>query len=149
MKYRIPVVKLQVVRDGTLSGEGQRPQVSEPRGAADLFQSYIGDADREIFAVLLLDTKNRIIGISTVSIGTLNAALVHPREIFKLALAANAAAVILGHNHPSGDPTPSPEDLEVTKRIRDAGELMGISVLDHVVLGENGRFVSFRETGNW
>ncbi|MNI91173.1 hypothetical protein D3C73_1487960 [compost metagenome] len=81
-----------------------------------------------------------------VSSGTLNASLVHPRETFKLAILANAASIIGCHNHPSGDPTPSPEDVEITERIRDAGSLMGIDLLDHIVLGE-GSFISMKERG--
>lgn len=97
--------------------------------------------------VLLLDTQNQIIGIHTVTIGTLDAALVHPREIFKPAILANAASVILAHNHPSGDPTPSAEDRTVTRQVVAAGTTLGIEVLDHVIVGEPHRYHSFRECG--
>ena len=97
--------------------------------------------------VLMLDTKNRVIGINTVSVGILDSALVHPREVFKPAILCNASSIILAHNHPSGDPSPSFEDQRVTKRIKEAGDLLGIEVLDHVVVGEQGRFCSLKERG--
>jgi DNA repair protein RadC len=98
--------------------------------------------DREKFIVLLLNAKHIPIGVNTVSVGSLTASIVSPREVFKPAIVGNAAAVLLAHNHPSGDPAPSPEDIELTKRLRDAGELLGIRVLDHVILGD-GRHYSF------
>lgn len=101
---------------------------------ADLFASLRAEA-REVFATIHLDSKNRILCVETVSVGCLTSAIVHPREVFKSALLSSAAAVVLVHNHPSGDPTPSREDLELTKRLKEAGELLGIRVLDHVIIG--------------
>ena len=98
----------------------------------------------ERFMVVLLDTKNRVIKTETVTVGILDSSLIHPREVFRNAVKSNAASVILAHNHPSGDPAPSKEDERTTKRLCEAGELMGISVLDHVVIGERGHF-SFKE----
>lgn len=95
---------------------------------------------------MLLDGKNRLAGFNVVSIGSLTASLVHPREVFKAAILANAAAMIVVHNHPSGDPTPSAEDIAITQRLRQAGELLGISLLDHVVIGDD-RYVSFADEG--
>ncbi len=95
---------------------------------------------------MMLDRKNRLIGINTVSIGNLTASIVHPREAFKPAILANAAAVVLGHNHPSGDPQPSREFRTLTKRLVDAGKLLGIEVLDHVMLGDDTYF-SFADEG--
>ncbi|MEA2036538.1 MAG: DNA repair protein RadC [Nanoarchaeota archaeon] len=100
--------------------------------------------DKEYFMVLHLDSKNRVIKDETVSTGTLNNSLVHPREIFKSAIKENANSVILVHNHPSGDPTPSSEDKEITERLFDAGELLDIKVLDHVIIGK-GEYFSFKE----
>ena len=100
----------------------------------------------EVFMVLCLTTKNHLIGCHEVSRGTLDATLVHPREVFKIAMLANAFRIILGHNHPSGDPTPSPDDMEMTQRLVSAGDLLGIAVLDHVIVGD-GRTFSFREAG--
>ena len=99
----------------------------------------------EVFAVLLLDAKNRVVGFAEVSRGTLKNTLVHPREVFGPALRLGCAAVIAVHNHPSGDPEPSHEDLEVTKRLSEAGRLLGVPLLDHVILGDEGRFASLRE----
>ncbi len=94
--------------------------------------------------VLLLDRKNRVIGINTVSVGSLSSAVVHPREVFKPAILSNAAALIFGHNHPSGDPAPSPEDRVLTKRLVEGGKLLGIQVLDHIIVGD-GRYYSFAD----
>ncbi|MCR3923140.1 MAG: DNA repair protein RadC [Firmicutes bacterium] len=120
--------------------------VSTPGDAAGLVMEEMRHKLREHFRVLLLDTKNKVIGIEEISIGSLNTSLVHPREVFRPAIRRACASVILLHNHPSGDPTPSREDLDVTKRLTEAGRLMGIEVLDHVVIGD-GRFISFREKG--
>jgi len=106
----------------------------------------IADQDREHFAVLLLNAKNRVLGIDVVSVGTLDASLVHPREVFKAAILANAASVVICHNHPSGDTTPSAEDIRISKALKQAGEIMGISVLDHVILTTDSHF-SLSEQG--
>jgi DNA repair protein RadC len=102
--------------------------------------------DREVMRLLILDTKHQVIATPIVSVGTLNASMVHPREIFKDCIRRSAAAVIVVHNHPSGDPSPSSDDIQVTKRLRRAGEILGIDVLDHIIIGDN-RFVSLKEEG--
>ncbi|MFE9276821.1 JAB domain-containing protein [Paenibacillus glucanolyticus] len=142
---RIQVVSLRMVRERTSLLYPQR-RIINAKDAADLFRQFIGDCDREVFCIMTLDTKNQPTALHEVSCGTLNASLVHPRETYKLAILANAASIIGCHNHPSGDPTPSSEDIEITERIRDAGLLMGIELLDHIVLGE-GNFVSMKERG--
>ena len=111
-----------------------------------MVQGFLADADREYFLILTLSTKNSIMGVNVVSIGSLNSSLVHPREVFKLAILSNAAAVILVHNHPSGDPTFSNEDMEITRRLVEASKIIGIEILDHVVVGD-GCWVSFKEKG--
>jgi DNA repair protein RadC len=116
--------------------------------AARLLLPLFAGADRERFVVVLLDAKHRPIGVNTVSVGSLTASIVHPREVFKPAIAGNSAALLLAHNHPSGDPAPSSEDVELTKRLREAGELVGIRVLDHVILGD-GKHHSFVDAGSW
>ena len=143
--YRIPIYQVKLVRDGSQPTEN--PRVSLPSVAASVLQAYLEGADREHFAVLLLNTQNRAVGIHTVTVGTLDASLVHPREVFKAAILASAASVILCHNHPSGEPTPSAEDLAVTRQLRAVGELLGIEVIDHVILGESPRYYSFLEHG--
>ena len=105
------------------------------------------DSRKEYFMALLLDGKNRIIKRVQISEGSLNQSIVHPREVFNVAVRESAAAMILLHNHPTGDPTPSPEDLEVTRRLSEAGQLMGIKVLDHIIIGD-GAFYSFTERGH-
>jgi DNA repair protein RadC len=110
-------------------------------GPADVFRHFhprLRDASRECFLALLLDGRHRVIGEAEISHGTLTASLVHPREVFRPALRAGAAAIVVVHNHPSGDPTPSREDRRVTERLSRAGELLGIPLLDHVVVAEHG-----------
>lgn len=100
--------------------------------------------DKEYFKAVFLDTKNQVLQIKDVSIGSLNASIVHPRELFKGAIRVSSAAVILVHNHPSGDPSPSPEDIEITKRLWEAGQILGIKILDHIIIGDN-KYVSLKE----
>ena len=125
---------------------------SEPvRSAADVFERYrylLADSPVEEFLAVLLDVKNRVQAAVPVSVGILNGCLIHPREVFAPAIAERAAAILLVHNHPSGDSSPSPEDREVTRRLRSAGGIVGIPVLDHVIIG-NCTFYSFREGADW
>ena len=143
--YRIPVYRVSLVRDSSVPAAA-RQVISSPDAARDVLRSYLAGVDREHFVVLLVDTKNRIIGINTVSVGSLNACITHPREVFKPAIVANAAAIIVGHNHPSGDPTPSREDLAVTTQLVQAGRLLGIEVLDSLIITEEGPWRSLRDT---
>lgn len=123
-----------------------RPVVNSPQDIAHLVMEEMRHLDREHFRVVTLNTKNHVLGISPISVGSLNSSLVHPRECFKEAIRRNSNAIILVHNHPSGDPTPSREDIEVTKRLADGGKILGIEVLDHVVIGDN-RYISLKERG--
>jgi DNA repair protein RadC len=125
----------------------EAPDITSPEEAVRVFISTIPDDTKETFMALILNTKNRLIRAKVISIGTLNASLVHPREVFREAIAEGGAAVLVGHNHPSGDPTPSREDREVTARLVEAGKLLGIEVLDHIVIGSESRWVSFQERG--
>ena len=113
-----------------------RPVISSPEDVDGLLRGRIANLDRENFVVVLLNTKNEVLGFPTVSVGTLSASLVHPREVFKPAIRASAAGIILAHNHPSGRVKPSREDREVTRRLKEASEIIGIEVLDHVILGD-------------
>ncbi len=117
-----------------------------PRDVARMFMDEMKHLDREHFRAALLNTKNRVIRTVTVSIGSLNASIVHPREILKPAIQASAASIVLVHNHPTGDPTPSREDIEFTRRFARCGELIGIELLDHVIIGAD-RWQSLREGG--
>jgi DNA repair protein RadC len=138
--------EIRVVRERRPKYRAPRT-VRDARCVADVFSEQFAPLDREHFVALVLDGRNRVVGFNVVSIGSLTAALVHPREVFKAAILSNAAALILVHNHPSGDPTPSTEDRALTARLRQCGELLGISVLDHVVIGDDGQFVSLAEEG--
>lgn len=120
-----------------------RPVISSPADVEGLLRGRIANLDRENFVAVLLNTKNEVLEVPTVSVGTLSASLVHPREVFKPAIRASAAGVILAHNHPSGKVQPSREDREVTRRLCDASEIIGIEVLDHVILGDG--FFSMKE----
>jgi len=118
---------------------------SSPSQVFEMFSELQTEA-KEHFITLHLDGKNRIVAMDRVSSGSLNQSIVHPREVFKTALLSSAAAIILVHNHPSGDPTPSQDDLDVTRRLKDAGELLGIKVLDHIIVGKT--YYSFTESGH-
>ncbi len=142
---RIEIVSLRMVREKTSLFYPSRT-IRSPIEAADLFRQFIGDCDRESFCILCLNTKNEPTALHQVSTGSLNASIVHPRETFKLAILANSASIIACHNHPSGQPDPSPEDMELTERLRDSGCLLGIELLDHIILGD-GTFVSMKERG--
>lgn len=120
-----------------------KPKITNPSDVVDLVME-MQFLDKEHFRVISLSTKNHVIGIDEVSIGSLNSSIVHPREVFKKALEKSAASVILVHNHPSGDPEPSREDIQVTNRLVKAGEIMGIEVLDHIIIGAN-RYKSLKE----
>jgi DNA repair protein RadC len=125
-----------------------QPQIRSARDAAVLFRQHLGNVDREFFMVAMLDQKNKVIGINTVSMGSLTASVVHPRECFKPAILSNAAALLCCHNHPSGAPQPSQEDRSLTKRLVDAGKLLGINVLDHIILGDGSEtYYSFADEG--
>lgn len=120
--------------------------ITSPQDVADMLMEQMRYYQKEYFKIILLNTKNQIIATEIVSIGSLNSSLVHPREIFNIAVKRGCASIILAHNHPSGDPTPSKEDMEVTVRLVDSGEILGIKVLDHLIIGE-GRYYSFKEGG--
>jgi DNA repair protein RadC len=122
----------------------ERQVVSGPADAYTAIGPLLTDSDRERFYVILLNTKHHIIGIDLISIGSLSASLVHPREVFKPAILVSAAALVAAHNHPSGDPEPSHEDIEFTRRLARCGELLGIRVLDHVIVGAVD-YVSLKE----
>ena len=130
----------------------ESPLLDTPERIADLLREESRPQDVEQFRVVLLNTRRRLIGLETISQGTLDTLLVHPREVFKRAIAANASAVVLVHNHPSGDPTPSEADIKVTRDLIRAGQLLKIEVLDHVIIGRRTTerqkdYLSLRELG--
>lgn len=141
----IPVFRISLVRERTLAYPSI-PQIRSSKDVAQVLREYLKDTDREHFVVFFLDQKNRLTGIHTVSMGSLTASVVHPREVFKGAILANAASIIGGHNHPSGDVQPSREDRALTTRLYEAGKLLGIQMLDHIIIGHNNYF-SFADEG--
>jgi DNA repair protein RadC len=126
----------------------ERVQIVNARSAAEFLLPQYGSRSVEQFGIVLLDTKHRVIRTLVLSVGTVDASIVHPREVFGAAAAAGAAALVLFHNHPSGDPRPSPDDVELTRRLAAAGVLMGIDVIDHVILADV-RYYSFKEEGRF
>lgn len=126
----------------------RRPTFAEPRHVvAFLSDFYPYPCSREVFVVLLLDVRNRLIRAEVISVGTLTASLVHPREVFASAITRRAASIVVAHNHPSGDPSPSEEDIALTNRLTEVGRILGIEVLDHVILGGPARYHSMKATG--
>lgn len=125
---------------------GDRPEVRSPSAVAGLLRAELQHHDQERFLALLVDAKRRVTSVELIAVGGLDTSPAHPREVFKAAVRKNAHAMVLGHNHPSGDPTPSPADIALTRRLADAGRLLGIEVLDHVIIGENTH-ISFRQNG--
>jgi DNA repair protein RadC len=137
---------LELGRRLLVEAPDQRPQVRSPADAANLLMSEMSLLEQEHLRVMLLDTKNRVLGSPTVYVGSLNTSLIRVGELFREAIRTNSASVIIAHNHPSGDPTPSPEDVAVTRQIAEAGKLLDVDVLDHLIIGRQ-RFVSLKERG--
>jgi DNA repair protein RadC len=142
--FQAPIIRMQIIRESSTSAP---VQVKSP---AVLYEHCLRDrfanCDREVLVAVLLDTQNRVIAIDPICTGSLNTSIVTMREVFKAAVALGAAAIIVAHNHPSSDPSPSPEDVLITRRIVEAGQLLEIEVLDHLILGAD-RFISLRERG--
>jgi DNA repair protein RadC len=143
---RVNIVRIQMVRETSLLYPARRVRMA--RDVVELFREFLQETDREQFFLLCLNTKNEPTAIHTVSIGSLDSSIVHPREVFKAAILANSASVIVAHNHPSGDPTPSREDIQVTQMLKEAGNLLGITVLDHIIVGSEGAYYSLKERGD-
>ena len=138
------VASLELGRRLNIRKNFKEYSINSPDSVANIFMEELGYKLRECFYILLLDTKNKIISKELISEGTLNSSLVHPREVFKPAIKKSANSIILIHNHPSGDVSPSKEDLQITDRLVETGNIIGISVLDHLIIG-NGKFLSFKE----
>ena len=143
---RIQIVSVQMVKDRNFMYDYKR--ITSPKDIYQIMRDFIGNMDRETFVMAALDTKNNVNALHTVSVGSLNASIVHPRELFKVAILANAASIIVAHNHPSGDPAPSQEDISLTRKLVEVGILLDIPLLDHIVVGDNDRYCSFKEKGH-
>jgi len=143
---RVNIVTCKLVRECPSIQYALR-KISQPDDAVGLVLEFLEDADREKMILIALNRKGEPTAIQTISVGTLHSSLVHPREVFKTAILSNSASIILAHNHPSGDPTPSREDIEITKRIKEAGEILGIEILDHIIIGTDGKFSSLKTMG--
>ncbi len=144
--YRIPIYKFQLVREKSLLTDTKK--INFPTDTYPILSSILADLDREHFVALMLSARHDVIGVNTISVGTLTASAIHPREVFKPALLLNSAAIILAHNHPSGDPMPSIEDIECTKELVEAGKKLGIEILDHIIVGFD-RFCSMKGNGHF
>ncbi|EGT3604478.1 JAB domain-containing protein [Clostridium perfringens] len=141
---KIDVVKVYVKKEQSLQIE--KDVIKKPEQVFEVVKNFLGEVDREHLIVIVLDVKNKINSISVASVGTLNSSIVHPREVFKTAILANGVSIILAHNHPSGDTSPSKDDINITTRIKECGVLMGIELLDHVILGDE-KFISLKNEG--
>jgi DNA repair protein RadC len=137
---------VELGRRTLIRGLAERPRLNTPRQLASYLLPQYGSAAVEQFGIVMLDTKQRMIRIRIVSVGSLDTTIVHPREVFREAAAASAAAIVLFHNHPSGDPSPSPDDLALTTRMVNAGDIMGIDVVDHLILADQ-KYYSLVESG--
>lgn len=141
---RVDIVSLRLVKETSLLYKDRA--IRSPEDGYNLFKQFLGELDREYFVVMCLDVKNQPTAINICHIGSLNASVVHPREVMKTAILSNSASILVAHNHPSGQPEPSPEDIDVTKRLSEAGKILGIELLDHLIIGED-RFISLKEKG--
>ncbi|CUO24578.1 DNA repair protein RadC [Turicibacter sanguinis] len=141
---RINIVSIKMVKESSFLY--QTRTISSPNDAYDMIKEQLEGLDREQFIIACLNTKNEPTNISVVAVGTLNKAIVHPREVFKTAILSNAASIMAFHNHPSGETTPSQQDIQLTNRLYEAGELLGIKLLDHLIIGD-GSFTSLKEKG--
>jgi DNA repair protein RadC len=138
---------LEMSRRAAAWRSSRRRSISTPEDVVDLCAVQLRGFDREHFWALALNTKNQLLRVLEVSIGSLNASIVHPRELFRDAVRVSAASIVVVHNHPSGDPTPSGADVQLTRRLVRAGDVLGIEVLDHVVIGDGGEFASMKDMG--
>ena len=141
---RINIVSIKMVKESSFLY--QTRTISSPKDAYEMIKEQLEGLDREQFIIACLNTKNEPTNITVVSVGSLNKAIVHPREVFKTAILSNAASIMAFHNHPSGETTPSQHDIQLTNRLYEAGELLGIKLLDHLIIGDR-TFTSLKEKG--
>jgi DNA repair protein RadC len=149
MEKRINIYSVKLIKEKSELYDLMDIVIRDPQVANDVIKKVldINNSTVEKFGIITLTVKNKIAGIHIISIGNLNTSIVHPREVFQQAILNNANAVVLFHNHPSGDPTESIEDVEATKRLIEAGDILGIKVIDHIIVGEDNKYVSFKAKG--
>lgn len=145
----ISIYSVKQVKDKDVEYKIGDVKVTNPDTVNDFIKTVLDIHNEAVekFGILTLNTKNKIVGIHIISIGSLNASIVHPREVFKAAILNNANSIILFHNHPSGNPRESDEDITITNRLVEAGSILGIKVLDHIIVGEDNDYVSFKQKG--
>ena len=141
--YKIPDYKVMLIKDSSVPSN--KKCIGSPVDVVNVFQTYLEGADREHFCVAMLDRKGNLLGLNTISIGSISSSIVHPREVFKPAIIIGASSIILCHNHPSGDTTPSNEDIAITRKLIEGGKILNIEILDHVIIGDN--YYSMNERG--
>lgn len=141
---RVDIVQVKMVKERSVLYSARRIQSTSD--ADELVRQFLDELDREAMIVVALNAKSEPTCLQVISIGSLSASIVHPREVFKVAILSNAYSILLAHNHPSGDTTPSQEDIKLTKRIKNASDIMGVSLLDHLIIGSDG-YYSFKENG--
>ena len=145
---QVNVYTIKMVKESGKRYDLDHKKIREPKDVANVIQTVL-DLNSEAvekFGILTVNTKHEVAGVHVISMGSLSASIVHPREVFKPAILNNSSGIVLFHNHPSGDPTPSKEDIAITKRLIEAGKLLGINVLDHIIVGQDEIYNSFRET---
>ena len=142
-RKRVDIVSLKVCKESSILYEPRK--ISSPLDALELCKNFLENLDREQMIAISLNTKNEPTNVSVVSIGTLNSSMAHPREIYKVAVMSNANSIIIAHNHPSGDVKPSKEDISITKRLKEVGEIIGINLIDHIIIGSKDRYTSLKE----
>lgn len=139
----LDIVSVRLKKEGTLYDV--LPKIETSEVAAAVFSDFLSGIDREVVALLTLNQRKKPINFSVISMGTLTESPVHPREVFKTAILSNAAGIIIAHNHPSGDVEPSDKDMIITERLQEAGKLLGIELIDHIIIGRSGEYYSFQE----
>ena len=147
LRLREAVVRYTAARDAEGQPIAVQRQILDSKLAESAFRALLGDSPVEIFGVLMLDNRRRVIAYHAVSMGTANSSYAIGRDVYRAAVACNALSIICAHNHPSGDPTPSSDDVRVTAILKDAGAILGIELLDHLIIGEGAECYSFRQDG--
>ncbi|MDU2045049.1 MAG: JAB domain-containing protein [Clostridium sp.] len=142
---RVNIVSLKMIKESSILYS--KRNISSPSEAVIIGRQVLDESDREKLLLCCLNIKNEPTDLNIVSVGSLNSSIVHPREVFKVAILSNSASIILFHNHPSGDSTPSKEDIDITERIKESGKILGIELIDHIILGDNDEYTSLKERG--